>query len=203
MSFRLTSLLRRALRSAVYRWDALVIQPWLNSLGVAFGGKNQFVGVPEITFQSPGQISIGKGGLYVSRNFSTALGVNHPIVIRTLFAGARIEIGNAVGISGGSICAAKHIQIGNCCLFGADVIIADTDFHPLDANLRHDSSLSEVHARPVKIGDNVFIGTRSIILKGVTIGENSIIGAGSVVTSDIPANSIAAGNPAKVIRALL
>ena len=53
--------------------------------------------------------------------------------------------------------------------------------------------------RPVLIGDNVFIGAQSIILKGVTIGENAIIGAGSVVTQDVPANAIAAGNPCKVV----
>jgi len=56
--------------------------------------------------------------------------------------------------------------------------------------------------RPVVIGDNVFIGFRSIILSGVTIGNNVIIGAGSVVTTDIPDNSVAAGTPAKVIRTL-
>lgn len=53
---------------------------------------------------------------------------------------------------------------------------------------------------PVVIGDNVFIGAKCIILKGVTIGENSIVGAGSVVTKSIPANEIWAGNPAKFIR---
>ena len=53
---------------------------------------------------------------------------------------------------------------------------------------------------PVVIEDNVFIGARCIILKGVTIGENSVVGAGSVVTKSIPANEIWAGNPAKFIR---
>lgn len=68
--------------------------------------------------------------------------------------------------------------------------------------------LRECYKRPfgssgeVKIGNNIFIGINSIILKGVTIGDNSIIGAGSVVTSDIPENSVAGGNPAKVICSL-
>jgi maltose O-acetyltransferase len=55
---------------------------------------------------------------------------------------------------------------------------------------------------PVTIGDNVWISTGALILPGVTIGSNSVIGAGSVVTKDIPANSLAVGNPCKVIRTL-
>ena len=55
---------------------------------------------------------------------------------------------------------------------------------------------------PIKLGNNVFIGNNAIILPGVTIGENSVIGAGSVVTKSIPANSVAAGNPCRVIRTL-
>lgn len=67
----------------------------------------------------------------------------------------------------------------------------------------HDSSdFSVIRAKPVIIGKNVWITTRCIILGGVTIGDNSIIGAGSVVTKDIPANCIAAGNPCKVIKYL-
>ena len=56
--------------------------------------------------------------------------------------------------------------------------------------------------KPVVIGNDVFIGAKSIILKGVTIGENSVIGAGSVVTKSVPANQIWAGNPAKFIRCI-
>ena len=55
---------------------------------------------------------------------------------------------------------------------------------------------------PVTLGNNVWIGDGAKVCKGVTIGDNSVIGAGSIVTSDIPANSIAAGNPARVIKPL-
>lgn len=67
----------------------------------------------------------------------------------------------------------------------------------------HDAKdFGTVRARPIHIGKNVWITTRCIILGGVTIGDNSIIGAGSVVTEDIPANSLAAGNPCKVLKKL-
>ena len=91
------------------------------------------------------------------------------------------------------------VIIGDNCLIGADVTFTDTDFHPITPNNRRFSRVN-VGVKPVVIEDNVFIGTKSIILKGVTIGENSIIGAGSVVVNSIPKNVIAAGNPCRVIR---
>ena len=129
--------------------------------------------------------------------------MNHPVVLRTLTSEAKILIGERVGISGGSFCSAKEIQVGNDCLIGADVLIADTDFHPLRPSERHDSQKAFAEAKPVRIMENVFIGSRVIVLKGVTIGAGSVIGSGSVVTQDIPAGCIAAGNPCRVIRANL
>ena len=69
--------------------------------------------------------------------------------------------------------------------------------HPLDAERRNEGY---DYGKPITLGKNVWLGGGCTILSGVTIGDNSIIGAGSVVTKDIPANVIAAGNPARVIR---
>ncbi|HEY6795298.1 MAG TPA: acyltransferase [Kineosporiaceae bacterium] len=125
------------------------------------------------------------------------------MVIRTLAPKARICIGPDVGMSGGSICSAVSVVIGRGSMLGADVTIADTDFHPIDTEDRRYRPLPEGNASDaVVIGNNVFLGTRTVVLKGVTIGDNSVIGAGSVVTRDIPGNSVAAGQPAKVIRCL-
>jgi acetyltransferase-like isoleucine patch superfamily enzyme len=82
------------------------------------------------------------------------------------------------------------------------VIICDTDFHGLRPDERQSTSAHIRTARPVKIGTNVFIGARSIVLKGVNIGNNSVIGAGSVVTNHIPGNVVAAGNPCRIVRPL-
>ena len=83
-------------------------------------------------------------------------------------------------------------MIGNNVKVGANTVITDTDWHYEDTRSGRDAD--------VYIGDNVWLGYGVVVLKGVTIGENSVIGARSVVTHDIPANVIAAGNPCKVIR---
>lgn len=90
------------------------------------------------------------------------------------------------------------VTIGDDVFFAPGVhIYAAT--HPLDA---HERSKGPELARPVTIGHRVWIGGRAIVLPGVTIGDNTTIGAGSVVTKDIPANVVAAGNPCRVLRAL-
>ena len=86
--------------------------------------------------------------------------------------------------------------------FGNNVFIAPncgfyTAGHPLDVAQRNQGL---EYAYPITIGNNVWIGAQACILPGVTIGDNTVIGAGSVVTKDIPANVVAAGNPCQVIR---
>jgi len=76
-------------------------------------------------------------------------------------------------------------------------MIIDTDFHHSDPGKRYENE--NIPARPIIIEDNVFIGTNCMILKGITIGKSSVIGANSVVFTSIPENSIAIGNPCKVI----
>jgi maltose O-acetyltransferase len=90
------------------------------------------------------------------------------------------------------------ITIGSHVLFGPGVQIYAAS-HPLDPETRKTLELS----KPVNIGDNCWIGGGAIILPGVSIGNNCVIGAGAVVTKDIPDDSMAAGNPAKVIKKLI
>ncbi len=97
--------------------------------------------------------------------------------------------------------AAKRIEIGNRVLLGANVTITDTDFHPLDAHERVTNPVAGKN-KPVKIEDDVFVGMNTVILKGVIIGRGAVIGANSVVTADVPAEVVAAGNPARVIRSV-
>ena len=90
------------------------------------------------------------------------------------------------------------ITIGSHVLFGPGVQIYAAS-HPLDPETRKTLELS----KPVNIGDSCWIGGGAIILPGVSIGNNCVIGAGAVVTKDIPDDSMAAGNPAKVIKKLI
>jgi acetyltransferase-like isoleucine patch superfamily enzyme len=191
---------RRIVSGVRNKLDLFFVNLYLYLIGCKVGRDNHFLGFPDISMMPNTSITFGNNGCYVSRNSATALGVNHPLIIRTLYCGAKIFLGDKVGISGGSICAALNITIGNGCLIGADVTICDNDFHPINPSQRRNASIAYQNARPVIIGDNVFIGTKSIILKGVEIGENTVIGAGSVVVKSLPSNVIAAGNPCRVIK---
>jgi acetyltransferase-like isoleucine patch superfamily enzyme len=160
--------------------------------------------MPLISMAKNSNIEIGANASLCSSSYYTALGVNHPVILKTLSEGATIKIGADTGISGTTICAAISVSIGNQCLIGANVTIVDTDFHSIKPdNRRHNSDPLEIGSSPVTIADNVFIGAGSIILKGVSIGKNSVIGAGAVVTKDIPENVIVAGNPAVILRRLI
>lgn len=107
----------------------------------------------------------------------------------------RIEIGSNVFINyGASFSAHKLVRIGDDCQIGSYVCLMDNDYHRVEDR----SQLSE--SIPIILEKNVWLGVRVIVLKGVTIGENSVIGSGSVVTKSVPANCVAAGMPAKVIR---
>ena len=111
---------------------------------------------------------------------------------------AEIVIGDYCLIAPGvRISAAKSIRIGDNCMLAANVIISDSDWHGIYNRVRPFRC-----TKPVTIENNVWLGERVIINKGVTIGENSVIGAGAIVTKDIPANSVAAGNPARVIKTI-
>lgn len=194
-------LLQRAVRGAYSTAVAAIAKLQLASKGVHFGEGAKFYGRPIVSCCEGSEIRIGRCAVLCSWSSHTALGVNHPVVLRTLRPGALISIGEHVGISGGTICAAVEVTIGAETMLGANVTIADTDFHPLSPEQRRYSHDAAQSAR-VRIGRNVFIGTNSVILKGVEIGDDSVIGAGSIVTRSLPAGVIAAGNPCRVLREL-
>jgi maltose O-acetyltransferase len=110
-----------------------------------------------------------------------------------------LEIGDRVLINHGcSIGATKLVRIGERCNIGSQAILIDNAFHELDPARRDE----QPEPQPVILEPNVWLAARVIVLPGVTIGRNSVVGAGSVVTRDIPADVLAAGIPAKVIRPL-
>ena len=111
--------------------------------------------------------------------------------------GKNITLGERVFINSG--CRFQDqggIVIGDDCLIGHNAVLATLN-HDLDPSRRAD-----LHPSPIIIGRNVWIGANVTVLPGVTIGDNSVIGAAALVTKDVPANSIAVGSPARVIRSL-
>jgi acetyltransferase-like isoleucine patch superfamily enzyme len=110
----------------------------------------------------------------------------------------RIMIGPCALICPGvRISAATEILVGESCMLAQGVFVTDSDWHGV-----YDRSLAIGNTASVSVGNNSWIGDSAIICKGVHIGENSIVGAGSVVVRDIPANAVAAGNPASVLKYL-
>lgn len=147
------------------------------------------------------KVTAGRNLVLISHSVFSAPGVARPCLINAMAPGARIVIGHDVGMSGASICSRASITIGDRVLLGADVMIVDTDFHPVQSVPRRYAQTG-IGVAPVVIEDDVFIGMRAMVLKGTRIGKGSVVGAGAVVTSDVPPFSIVAGQPARVVGAV-
>jgi maltose O-acetyltransferase len=122
------------------------------------------------------------------------------ILLQARQSEALIEIGNNTIISNNiAIISIKKVLIGSNCQIGDFVSIYDTDFHDTNPRLRN---LSLGETQEVIIGSNVWLGSRVMVLKGVTIGDDTVVAAGAVVTRALPAGVVAGGVPAKIIRKL-
>lgn len=135
------------------------------------------------------------------------LGENVTIMRTTLGASKVFErpilrIGNNARIGYGTVVSvSKEVTIGSDTLIGTHCLIMDSDDHPMEPEARRAREpVSREEVSPVKIGNNVWLGTRVVILKGTTIGDNSVIGANSLVSKDVPANCVAIGFPARVVK---
>ena len=162
---------------------------------VSLGNNIRFNGLPVFRTKKTGIISIGNNCVFNSSQLSNLIGLHNPCILSLYHRDAKIEIGNNCGFSGTVIRCGLHIKIGDNVKCGANTLLLDTDEHSEDPRAGKDS--------PIIIDNNVWLGANVTILKGCHIGENSMIGAGSIVTSDIPANSIAVGIPCKVIKPIV
>lgn len=193
--------LRKVKRIVFSFTDNFFTKFYLKVNNVKFGKSLRSNGIPKFDIRLNGYLRIGN-------NFSMNNGNNHNMIGRqqacyfVVMEGATLTIGDNVGISATAFVCSNSIEIGNNVKIGGNVVIYDTDFHSINSTFRADAKLDKANAKnaPVKIGNDVFIGAHVTILKGVTIADNAIIGAGSVVSKDVPAGEIWAGNPAKYIR---
>lgn len=168
--------------------------------GCSVGQDFHSSGAVRIKARAAGSVVIGDHVRLLSGWRSNRVGLSGPVILHT-WEGGKIEIGDHSGASSVVISSRSGVKIGKHCNIGGNVRIYDHDFHALDAEVRRGPrGCDDCATRPIIIGDDVFIGAQSIILKGVTIGDRAIIGAGSVVTKDVPADSIAAGNPATIVK---
>jgi len=190
------------LRAALSRFYRLIGPIYLASARISVGSGIRIWGLPLFTKYAGSTIRIGNRVVICSDSRFTALGVDRRSIFRTLRPGARIGIGDNVGMSGiVNMCGKGGLdrpqlpvrRKRNRCGYGLSprsspgekrVYGVESDWHR--------SGLCRTQCFCWR--------AYSVILKGVTIGENSVIGAGSVVVGDIPANCIAAGNPCRVIR---
>ena len=186
----------------MFKFNTYLERPLFKLNGTKIGKHVKLIGWPFI-FRFPGSwIEIGSGCVIRSNFWSNLIGLYQRTIIIAK-RGGKIHIGENVGISGATVYAWERIEIGDNTMIGANCKILDSDLHPIDPSDRLKTDYAGfVKTAPIIIGKNCFIGCNSLILKGVSIGDNSVIGAGSVVTKNIPANVIAAGNPARVVRKL-
>lgn len=119
---------------------------------------------------------------------------------------AKLVIGDNVYINYGvSITCNIQVTIGDGCLIAPDVMIMDDDGHPTDPEARHTYWPTGLETRlgaPIRLGNCVWLGARSIVLKGVTIGDGAVVAAGSIVTRSVPAFTLVGGVPARTIKSL-
>ena len=189
------------------------VYPYINQMmfrlnHVEMGDNNNIYN--QVYIRNDGSFIIGNNFLYTSGDGLNPISSEQKGCIY-IEKGASVSIGNDVMMSSTRIWVANGLTIGNYVRIGACCLIMDTDTHQLDYRIRKfkPQTVAEIEWRkkaiktaPIIIEDDVWIGAHCIVLKGVTIGARSIIGAGSVVTKDIPADCIAAGNPCRVIRSL-
>jgi len=167
--------------------------------GVAWQDGWRIYGAPIIQRHAGSTITIGRNLTLRSWYASNPLGVVRRTLLCTWARGAQLIIGDNVGMTGAVIVAQTRVEIGNHVWIGANSTIVDTDFHPLAPEARCIAPTAGESA-PIVIEDDVFIGMWAIILKGVRIGRGAVIGAGAVVTRDVPAGAVAAGNPARLVQ---
>ena len=167
--------------------------------GIDAGKGVLFNGPVFVRTRNNRQVSLGENVRFNSTIRSNAVGLTNPTIIDVRFGG-KIKVGDRSGFSAVVLSSKSYICIGRDVYVGGNVRIFDHDFHPLKPEDRRCPIPStRIRSCPIVIGDEVFIGTNAIILKGTRIGDRSIIAAGSVVFGlDIPPDSMVRGNPAVI-----
>lgn len=176
-----------------------------NRILLSYLTKNNFVDLPQINGRlvrrGKGVLNIGENLKINSDSTTNPVGLSRKMMFY-IAPNTSITIGDNVGISTSLFYCNDKITIEDNVLIGGGCQLLDNDFHSLGYEDRVIKGDKNVRSAPILIKEGAFIGTQSIILKGVTVGIHSIIAAGSVVNKSIPDNEIWGGNPAKFIKTI-
>lgn len=164
--------------------------------GVRLGKGCLIDGMPYIRLQKGSKLILGDQVTLISNRRHNPL-LEHKVSIRTLTPTAEVILGNQVGMSGSRIVCCNKISIGDYTIIGADTLIYDSEGHDFSPATGWKNRVCYT-GRPISIGARCFIGTRCIIMSGVTIGDCSVVSAGTVLKQDLPPGHKAEGNPAKI-----
>jgi acetyltransferase-like isoleucine patch superfamily enzyme len=163
---------------------------WYRCLGIRFSAGRNLRVYGSLKVRGPGRVVFGDN-----------VRVEMLVTPYTHAPDALIEIGSDTYLNGTRFGCKQLIRVGPHAIL-ADARLLDTDFHPIDPARRHDPN-GPVRTAPVILDENVWIGAGAGLLPGTRIGRNSVVGFGAVCSGEYPADSIIAGNPAKVVRSLL
>lgn len=173
------------------------------------GSRTVLEGAERITVSEGGALRIGLGSVGLSSEHDASVvrvregaGLHCDGIVslqrgvRVVVDGGRLSFGHGTNVNGTGtkfLCS-TGITVGAFCTFSWDVQVLDNDFHALTVDGEQKPS-----SAPVVVGDRVWVGTRAVVLKGVTIGDGAVVAAGAVVTRDVPAGAVVAGLPARVV----
>lgn len=160
----------------------------------------KIAGIPMININSSGLLTIGKNVTLGSLSYGNHFNMHSPVKLMIDRDSAIIKIGDNTRIFGTCIHAQKSIIIGDNCLISANCQIIDSMGHDFSFENTENRINTAGIVEPILIKNNVWIGSGSIILPGVTIGEGSVITVNSVIDKDVPAMVLAGGNPMKVLK---
>ena len=181
----------------------------LHRRSIWIGSRTVLQGAERVRVSAGGALRIGLGPLGLTSEHDTSVVRVRPgaelvcdgVVslqrgIRVVVDGGRLTIGHGTNVNGlgTRLLCAQEVTIGAHCTFSWDVQVLDNDFHAITVD-----GVACPSVAPVRIGDRVWVGTRAVVLKGVTVGDGAVVAAGAVVTSDVPAGAVVAGVPARVV----
>lgn len=166
---------------------------WYRFKGITIGKRCIISGFPRL-YRRKGSAIILEDDVTLHSAFRCNTLISLPVDISTIQSGARVILKRNCGLSGVKIVCATEVSIGEYTIVGPDTLIFDRKPHRYSPDTGWFQNNRE--GKPITIGKRCYIGTRCVILKGVTIGDDCVISAGTIITKDVPSGHLAQGNPA-------